>query len=67
MQHLFFQIDQGETVLGKYLLTGITENILNAYKEYMIGTAIILGANRTRAEHELNETIEFEKALTSVS
>lgn len=33
----------------------------------MVDAAVIFGANRTRAEKEMNETLEFEQRLASVS
>lgn len=49
------------------MITGLNEDILSAYKRYMIDTAVIFGANRKQAEQELNETAQFEMELAAVS
>lgn len=55
------------TILKEYLTTGLNDNVSHVYKKYMTDVAVIFGADRTRAEQELNETFDFEIKLTAVS
>ena len=51
----------------KYLLKGLNDTDVQAYLHYQVGLAELLGANRTRAEEELKESIEFEIQIANVS
>lgn len=39
---------------------------MKAYYEYMVDVAVIYGANRSQAEQELRESLEFEMDLANV-
>lgn len=39
---------------------------VQAYLEFMIDVAVIFGANRTRAEKEMTDVLEFEIELANV-
>lgn len=41
--------------------------IAKKYYEYLIDIAVMFGANRTRAEIEMAESIEFELKMANVS
>lgn len=41
--------------------------IVKKYYEYMVDIAVMFGANRTRAEIEVSESIEFELKMSNVS
>lgn len=47
-------------------MKGVEDPIVKAYHEYMVDLAVILGAERTRAEAELFESLNFEIALANV-
>lgn len=62
------QIDQA--VLGlsaNYLINGFNDKIVKAYYAFMVDVAVISGADRSRAEQELKESLEFEMKLANVS
>ena len=46
---------------------GLEDKIVKAYYEYMVDIAVIYGADRSRAERELMESLEFEMKLANVS
>lgn len=46
---------------------GFEDKIVKAYYEYMVDIAVIYGADRSRAERELMESLEFEMKLANVS
>ncbi|XP_011705313.1 PREDICTED: endothelin-converting enzyme 1-like, partial [Wasmannia auropunctata] len=63
-------ITLGQASLGlsrEYLLKGFNEKIVQAYYEYMVDIAVILGANPDRARTELKESLEFEIKLANIS
>lgn len=61
-------IDQASTgVSREYLIKGFEDKIVVAYYEYMVDIAVIYGADRSRAERELRESLEFEIALANIS
>lgn len=61
------QIDQAAIGLSReYLIKGLEDKIVKAYYEYMVDMAVIYGADRSRAERELMESLEFEMALANV-
>lgn len=45
---------------------GLEDKIVKAYYEYMVDIAVIYGAERSRAERELMESLEFEMKLANV-
>lgn len=51
----------------EYLSKGFEDKIVKAYYEYMVDMAVIYGADRSRAERELKESLEFEMKLANVS
>lgn len=64
----FFQLDQSALGLSReYLVKGKEDKIVKAYYEYMVDLAVIYGAERPRAEKELNDSLNFEIALANVS
>lgn len=40
---------------------------MKSYYDYMVDTAVTLGADRQRAEIEMKDALEFEAALANVS
>lgn len=50
----------------EYLVEGLDDPIVQAYYTYMVDTAVKLGANRSRAEIELKEALQFEIELAMV-
>lgn len=40
---------------------------MKAYYQFMVENAIVFGANRTQAENEMKEALEFEFKLANVS
>lgn len=62
------QLDQAALGLSReYLSKGFNDKIVQAYYSYMVDIAVILGANKTNAEIELRESLEFEMNLANVS
>ena len=43
------------------------DKIVRAYYDYQVDIAVLLGADRSRAEKELKESLEFEIKLANVS
>lgn len=65
---LLKQIDQSALGLSReYLTKGLADKIVKAYYEYMVDMAVIYGAERSRAESELMDSLNFEIALANVS
>ncbi|XP_043263785.1 neprilysin-2 isoform X2 [Colletes gigas] len=63
-------IDLDQASLGlsrEYLSKGFDDKIVQAYYSYMVDIATILGANKTRAQTELKESLEFEMELANIS
>lgn len=48
------------------MIRGLKEKIVNAYYKYMVDIAVVLGADKKRAEKELKEMLNFEIALAKV-
>ena len=60
------EIDQASFGLDRsYLSKGFEEKEVKAYLRYMVDMAVHLGADRSRAEEEMNEVLKFEKQLAS--
>jgi len=64
-------IDIDQPPLGmpsrKYLLKGLNDSVVQAYLEYQVSLAELLGANRTRAKEELTESLQFEMKIANSS
>ncbi|VVD05133.1 neprilysin-2 [Leptidea sinapis] len=63
-------IDLDQASLGlsrEYLNRGFTDKLVQAYYEYMVDIAILLGADRARAEVELKDSLQFEMKLANIS
>jgi len=64
-------IDIDQPPLGmpsrKYLLKGFNDSDVQAYYQYQVSLAELMGANRSRAEAELKESIEFEIQIANFS
>lgn len=64
-------IDIDQPPLGmpsrKYLLKGFNNSDVQAYYNYQISMAVLLGADRARAERELKESLEFEIEIANYS
>lgn len=62
-----FQLDQPElSLMNQLALLGIDNEVVQAYYKYMVSQAVLLGANKTEAEKELNESLLFEIELAKV-
>lgn len=58
-----------QTSLGlsrEYLVKGIDNKDVKAYLDYMVETAVVLGADREKAREELLESLELETKLANV-
>lgn len=63
-----FQISPAILGLDRdYLLKGNDDKVIKAYYKYMVDVAVMLGANRTRAEIDMWESLQFEIKLAKVS
>jgi neprilysin len=49
------------------LVKGMTDKVVSAYYSYMVDLAVLFGADRSKAETELKESLNFEMALANVS
>ncbi|CAG2104773.1 unnamed protein product [Medioppia subpectinata] len=67
-QHI---IDLDQASLGmpdrSYLLRGLNDSAVAGYYKLMVESAVILGANRSTAEQEMLETLNFETILANYS
>ncbi|XP_073976789.1 M13 family metallopeptidase neprilysin 2 isoform X3 [Rhodnius prolixus] len=62
------ELDAGALALSrKYLMRGLEDRIVAAYYSYMVDLAVLLGAEKEKAEAELKETLDFEIQLANVS
>lgn len=62
------QLDQASLGLSReYLNRGLNDKLVQAYYEYMVDIATLLGAERARAEVELKQSLQFEISLANVS
>lgn len=62
------QLDQAWLSLPReYLAKGLDNEVVDAYYEYMVDIAVILGAEHRRASEEMKESLEFEIQLANVS
>ncbi|XP_047040451.1 neprilysin-2 isoform X1 [Helicoverpa zea] len=63
-------IDLDQASLGlsrEYLNRGFSDKLVQAYYEYMVDIATLLGAERARAEVDLKESLQFEMKLANIS
>lgn len=63
-------IDIDQASLGQsqvYLVKGMEDRTVGAYYKYMVNTAVLLGADRSAAEEEMMEALEFEMELAHAS
>ncbi|XP_038216679.1 neprilysin-2 [Zerene cesonia] len=63
-------IDLDQASLGlsrEYLNRGFKDKLVQAYYEYMVDIAALLGADRARAEVELKDSLQFEIKLANIS
>ncbi|CAL7951565.1 unnamed protein product [Xylocopa violacea] len=63
-------IDLDQAYLGlsrEYLSKGFEDKIVQAYYSYMVDIAVILGANKTEAETQLRDSLQFEMDLANIS
>lgn len=44
----------------------MNETVVKAYYQYMVDTAVLFGAEKTRAEKEMMDALQFEIALANV-
>lgn len=62
-----FQLDEPKLELGReYLINGLDDVAVKAYYKFMVENAIVFGANRSQAENEMREALEFEIKLANV-
>lgn len=50
----------------EYLVKGIDSEAVKAYHNFMVENAVLFGGNRSVAEKELKEALEFEIKLAEV-
>lgn len=50
----------------EFLAKGIQDTNVKAYYDFMVDAAVMFGANRTAAEHELLDSLNFEIELAKV-
>lgn len=50
----------------EFLAKGIQDTNVKAYYDFMVDVAVIFGANRSAAEHELLDSLNFEIELAKV-
>lgn len=63
-----FQIYQGSHELEReYLIAGFDDEQVMDYYNSMIESAVVLGANKIRAEEELRDALKFEMELAEVA
>lgn len=51
----------------EYLVKGIETEAVKAYLNFMVDNAVLFGGNRSIAEKELKDALEFEIKLAEVS
>ncbi len=64
-----FKFDSSSFGLGRNQLVNTTAypNIINAYKKYILQTALLLGAtNDSRTQNDIEDMLEFESQLAKV-
>lgn len=48
------------------MINGLDDDAVKAYYKFMVENAIVFGANRSQAENEMKEALEFEIKLANV-
>lgn len=62
-----FQLDEPKLELGReYLINGLDDHAVKAYYKFRVENAIVFGANRSQAENEMKDALEFEFKLANV-
>ena len=62
------QLDSAAPSLdGKYMVEGLSNELVKAYFSYMVDIAVILGAKQNQAEKELSEVLKFVIEMAKVS
>lgn len=65
--HYFFQVDTATFGLdSQFLLKGMENSNVKSYFNFMVDAAVIFGAARKNAEHELRDSLQFEMNLAKV-
>ncbi|CAB3250166.1 unnamed protein product [Arctia plantaginis] len=63
-----YSLDQASLGLSReYLNRGFSDKLVQAYYEYMVDIATLLGADRARAKVDLKNSLEFEMKLANIS
>lgn len=61
-------LDQASLGLSReFLVKGPSDKLVDAYYQYQVDLAVLLGADRARAERELRQSLDFEIALANIS
>lgn len=64
---VFCQINRAPFGLSrKFLLKGMEHEFVRAYYDFMVDAAVIFGANKTNAEFEFLDVLQFESELAKV-
>lgn len=64
----FEQIDQPDLGIDReYLIKGFEDEIIQAYYNYHVDTAVLFGAERYNAEIEVKKVLMFEMNLAKVN
>jgi len=66
--YFFVQLDQASLGMPdrSYLLKGLNDSAVKGYYKLMVESAVMLGANRSVAEEEMLEALNFETILANV-
>ncbi|XP_049945688.1 neprilysin-2 isoform X2 [Schistocerca serialis cubense] len=66
--HRSINLDQASLGLSReFLVKGPSDKLVDAYYQYQVDLAVLLGADRARAERELRQSLEFEITLANIS
>ncbi|CAB3363322.1 Hypothetical predicted protein [Cloeon dipterum] len=63
-------IDLDQASLGlsrEYFIKGFEDKVVTAYYSYLVDLAVLYGAERSRAETEIKESVMFEMKLANIS
>lgn len=67
LSSLTLQIDQADLGLSrKYIIKGLENEIVKAYYDYMVDTAVTQGAEVDRARREMLDVFNLQSALANV-
>ncbi|KAF2902340.1 hypothetical protein ILUMI_03845 [Ignelater luminosus] len=65
---VLLQVDQASLGLDReYLIQGMKNEVVKAYYNYLVDLAIMFGADRSTAEKEITDALDFEIALAEIS